>query len=102
VQSGLAGKPWGESPLKNYLTSGLKVKIIKSHRKQPGANIMKEFEAIIRTQEYDKVNLSNLEDDLWLSVWGGRAHCSTQLSRDKVIELRDALNRFLGEQANGL
>ena len=57
----------------------------------------KEFEATVRTQEYEKVSLSNFEDNLWLSVWGGRAHCSTQLTREQVFELRDALNRFLGE-----
>lgn len=57
----------------------------------------KEFEATVRTQEYEKVSLSNFEDNLWMSVWGGRAHCSTQLTREQVAELRDALNRFLGE-----
>ncbi len=28
---------------------------------------MKEFEATVRTQEYEKVCLSNFEDNLWMS-----------------------------------
>jgi hypothetical protein len=57
----------------------------------------KEFEATVKTQEYEKINISNFEENLWLSVWGGRAHCSTQLTREQVIELRDALNKYLEE-----
>ena len=59
--------------------------------------MIKEFEATVRTQEYKKISLSNFEDNLWMSLWGGRAYCSTQLTREQVVELRDALNKFLGE-----
>jgi ABC-type phosphate transport system substrate-binding protein len=65
---------------------------------QLGANTMKEFEATIRTQEYEKVNVSNLEDNLWMSIWAARGHCSTQLTREQVAQLRDALNAFLSQE----
>jgi len=55
----------------------------------------KKFEATVRTQECEKVMLSNFEEDLWMSVWGIRSHMSIQLNLSQVTELRDALNQFL-------
>lgn len=56
----------------------------------------KEFEITVRTQDYDKVSISNFEENnLWISVWGLRAHCSTHMTREQVIELRNGLNQFL-------
>lgn len=55
----------------------------------------KKFEATVRTQECEKVMLSNFEEDLWMSVWGIRSHMSIQLNHDQAVELRDALNQFL-------
>jgi predicted membrane chloride channel (bestrophin family) len=58
----------------------------------------KQFEATIKTQDYEKVSLSNYEEDLWMSVWGTRSHISIQLNREQVAELRDALNAFLSQE----
>jgi hypothetical protein len=55
----------------------------------------KKFEATVRTQECEKVMLSNFEEDLWMSVWGIRSHMSIQLNHEQAAELRDALNQFL-------
>jgi hypothetical protein len=56
-----------------------------------------EFETRIELDQLDRLSLSEHEDGLWLSVWKVGAYVSTPMSRDKVIELRDALNQFLGE-----
>lgn len=58
----------------------------------------KQFEATVRTQEFEKVILSNFEEDLWMSVWGTRSHISIQLNHEQVAELRDALNQFLSQE----
>ena len=56
-----------------------------------------EFETRIELDQLDRLSLSEHEDGLWLSVWKVGAYVSAPISRDKVIELRDALNQFLGE-----
>ena len=56
-----------------------------------------EFETRIELDQLDRLSLSEHEDGLWLSVWKVGAYVSAPISRDKVIELRDALNKFLGE-----
>jgi hypothetical protein len=56
-----------------------------------------EFETRIELDQLDRLSLSEHEDGLWLSVWKVGAYVSTPMSRDKVIELRDALSQFLGE-----
>ena len=58
---------------------------------------MSKFDVTVRTDDYEKINLSDFEDNLWVSLWKVGSHCSTQLNREQVIELRNALNRFLGE-----
>ena len=58
---------------------------------------MSKFDVTVRTDDYEKINLSDFEDNLWVSLWKVGSHCSTQLTREQVIELRDALNQFLGE-----
>lgn len=58
----------------------------------------KTFEATVKTQECEKVMLSNFEEDLWMSVWGTRSHISVQMNREQVAQLRDALNQFLSQE----
>ena len=54
-----------------------------------------EFETRIELDQLDRLSLSEHENGLWLSVWKVGAYVSAPISRDKVIELRDALNTFL-------
>jgi|GEM_PF-6175407 len=56
---------------------------------------MSKFDVTIKTEDYESIKLSDYEDNLWLSVWKIGSHCSANLTRDQVIELRDALNRFI-------
>ena len=56
---------------------------------------MSKFDVTIKTEEYESIKLSDYEDNLWLSVWKIGSHCSANLTREQVIELRDALNTFL-------
>jgi hypothetical protein len=58
----------------------------------------KTFEATVKTQECEKVMLSNFEEDLWMSVWGTRSHISVQMNREQVAQLRDALTQFLSQE----
>lgn len=58
---------------------------------------MSKFDITIKTEDYEKINLSDFDDNLWLSLWKVNSHCSTNLTRDQVVELRNALNQFLGE-----
>jgi hypothetical protein len=58
---------------------------------------MSKFDITIKTEDYEKINLSDFDDNLWLSLWKVGSHCSTNLTRDQVVELRNALNQFLGE-----
>jgi hypothetical protein len=56
---------------------------------------MSKFDITVQTQDYESIKLSDYDDNLWLSVWKIGSHCSENLTRDQVIELRDALNQFL-------
>lgn len=56
---------------------------------------MSKFDITVQTEDYESIKLSDYDDNLWLSVWKIGSHCSVNLTRDQVIELRDALNQFL-------
>jgi hypothetical protein len=56
---------------------------------------MSKFDITIKTEDYESIKLSDYDDNLWLSVWKIGSHCSANLTRDKVIELRNGLNQFL-------
>jgi hypothetical protein len=44
------------------------------------------------------MSLSEFEDgDLWISIFKVGCYASANINKNKVIELRDALNKFLGE-----
>ena len=55
----------------------------------------KEFDTCIDLEAVDRLTLSEHDNGLWLSVWKLGAHAAVAVNRDKVIELRDALNTFL-------
>lgn len=56
---------------------------------------MSKFDITVQTEDYESIKLSDYENNLWLSVWKIGSHCSANLTRDQVIELRDALNQFI-------
>ena len=56
---------------------------------------MSKFDVTVKTEESESIKLSDIDDNLWLSVWKLGAHAAVAINRDKVIELRDALNTFL-------
>ena len=57
-----------------------------------------EFEVRIELPSHESINLSEFEGgDLWVSIFKVGCYASTNLNKNKVIELRDALNKFLGE-----
>ena len=55
----------------------------------------KEFDTCIDLEGVDRLTLSEHDHGLWLSVWKLCAHAAVAINRDKVIELRDAINTFL-------
>ena len=58
-----------------------------------------EFEVRIELPSHESINLSEFEDgDLWISIFKVGCYASANINKNKVIELRDALNQFLGEQ----
>jgi hypothetical protein len=56
---------------------------------------MSKFDITVQTEDYESIKLSDYDNNLWLSVWKIGSHCSANLTRDQVIELRNALNQFL-------
>jgi hypothetical protein len=57
-----------------------------------------EFEAQIELGDLNRITVSDYEDDLYFSLWKIGAYASARVPREKVIELRDALNRFLSQE----
>ncbi len=56
---------------------------------------MSKFDITVQTEDYESIKLSDYDNNLWLSVWKIGSHCSANLTRDQVIELRNALNQFI-------
>ena len=55
-----------------------------------------EFEARIELPNHESMSLSEFEDgDLWISIFKVGCYASANINKNKVIELRDALNTFL-------
>jgi hypothetical protein len=57
-----------------------------------------EFEARISLENYEHISVSDHEEGLYLSVWKLGAYAAVPIPREKVIELRDALNKFLSQE----
>ena len=58
-----------------------------------------EFEARIELLNHESINLSEFEGgDLWISIFKVGCYASTNINKNKVIELRDQLNAFLSQE----
>jgi len=57
-----------------------------------------EFEAQIELEDYNRITVSDHDDGLHFSLWKIGAYAAASVPREKVIELRDALNRFLSQE----
>ena len=57
------------------------------------------MEHSIKTENYDKINLSEYEGGLWLSIWKTGAHCSAHLNQEQIKELHQAIGEYIQETA---
>ena len=55
------------------------------------------MEHTVRTENYDKIKLSEHEGGLWLSIWHTRAHSSVHLNQDQIKELHEAIGEYIKE-----
>jgi len=60
------------------------------------------MEHSIKTENYDKINLSEYEGGLWLSIWKAGAHCSAHLNQEQLRELHQAIGEYIKETADEL
>lgn len=60
------------------------------------------MEHTIKTENYDKINLSEYEGGLWLSIWKVGAHASVHLSQEQLREFHKAVGEYLKETADEL
>lgn len=58
----------------------------------------KEFEAQIELEDYNRITVSDHEDGLYFSLWKLGAYAAASVPRKQVVELRDALNKFLSQE----
>ena len=49
----------------------------------------------IKTADYEKLCISDYEQDIWISIWHMKAHASIHLNKEQVTQLRDELNKYL-------
>ena len=57
------------------------------------------MEHSIKTENYDKINLSEYEGGLWLSIWKAGAHCSAHLNQEQLREFHKAVGEYIKEHA---
>jgi len=55
------------------------------------------MEHSIKTENYDKINLSEYEGGLWLSIWKAGAHCSAHLNQEQLREFHKAIGEYIKE-----
>jgi len=55
------------------------------------------MEHSIKTENYDRVSLSEHEGGLWLSIWHIRAHSSVHLNQEQIKELHEAIGEYIKE-----
>jgi hypothetical protein len=53
----------------------------------------------VNARDGDTINLSLHSDGIWVSMFKSSSYASTMMTRSQAIELRDALNTFLGDDA---
>lgn len=57
-----------------------------------------EFEARIELEHYDRLLLRDDGEELWVSIYKLGSYAGVPMSRDSVVQLRDALNIYLGQE----
>lgn len=57
-----------------------------------------EFEARIELEGYERLLLRDDGEELWVSIYKIGSYAGVPMSRDKVVQLRDALNIYLGQE----
>ena len=54
-----------------------------------------EWNSSIELGQYGRITLSDHESGLWLTLWKTQAHCSSPITREQTIALRDCLDQWL-------
>jgi hypothetical protein len=57
-----------------------------------------EFKARVELENYDRLFLRDEDGEMWLSIYKLGSYAGVPMSRDKVVQLRDALNTYLGQE----
>jgi len=57
-----------------------------------------EFRACIELENYDRLLLRDEGEEMWVSIYKLGSYAGVPMSRDKVVQLRDALNTYLGQE----
>ena len=60
------------------------------------------MEHSIKTENYDKINLSEYEGGLWLSIWKAGAYCSAHLNQDQLRNFYKAVGEYIKETTDEL
>lgn len=60
------------------------------------------MEHSIKTENYDRVALSEHDGGLWLTIWKIGAHCSAHLNQEQIKELHQAIGEYIKETADEL
>jgi hypothetical protein len=58
-----------------------------------------EWNSSIELGQYGRITLSDHENDLWLTLWKTQAHCSSPITREQAIALRDCLDQWLVKES---
>jgi hypothetical protein len=57
-----------------------------------------EFQARIELEGYERLLLRDDGEELWISIYKIGSYAGAPMSRDKVVQLRDALNIYLDQE----
>jgi len=55
------------------------------------------MEHSIKTENYDRIALSEHEGGLWLSIWKVGAYASVHLNQEQLRELHKAIGEYMGD-----
>jgi hypothetical protein len=58
---------------------------------------MMEWNAAIELGNYERLTLSDHETGLWLALWKLGAHCSSPITREQAIAIRENLDEWLSK-----
>ena len=58
-----------------------------------------EWNSSIELGQYGRITLSDFETGLWLTIWKTQAHCSSPITREQAIALRDCLAQWLVKES---